>query len=54
VLREDHVVLLPFVSVQEIRGGLISRWTNYSNIDTLLSAAPAWWIEHATSAWTQS
>ena len=50
---EDHVVPLPFVSVQEIRDGRICRWSDYSNIDTLLSAAPAWWLEHVTSAWTQ-
>ena len=49
----DHVVALPFVSVQEIAGGRITRWSDYSNIDTLLSAAPAWWIEHVTTAWTQ-
>jgi len=50
---DDHVVALPFVSVQEIAGGRISRWSDYSNIDTLLSAAPAWWIEHVTTAWSQ-
>jgi limonene-1,2-epoxide hydrolase len=50
---EDHVVALPFVSVQEIRDGRIARWSDYSNIDTLLSAAPQWWLEHVTSAWSQ-
>jgi len=49
----DHVVALPFVSVQEIGAGRIARWSDYSNIDTLLSAAPAWWLEHVTTAWTQ-
>ena len=47
----DHVVALPFVSVQVIAGGKIALWRDYSNIDTLLSAAPAWWIEHVTASW---
>ena len=50
---DDHVVSLPFVSVQEIRAGRIARWSDYSNIDTLLSAAPSWWLEHVTTAWSQ-
>ena len=48
---DDHVVALPFVSVQEIAGGKIARWSDYSNIDTLLSAAPSWWLEHVMAAW---
>jgi limonene-1,2-epoxide hydrolase len=47
----DHVVALPFVSVQVLVGGRISLWRDYSNIDTLLSAAPAWWLEHVTQSW---
>ena len=47
----DHVVALPFVSVQVIAGRRIALWRDYSNIDTLLSAAPAWWIEHVTASW---
>jgi limonene-1,2-epoxide hydrolase len=50
---DEGVVSLPFVSVQEIRDGKISRWSDYHNIDTLLSAAPAWWMEHVTSEWTK-
>ena len=50
---DDHVVSLPFVSVQEIRDGRIARWSDYSNIDTLLSAAPQWWLEDVTAAWSQ-
>ena len=49
----DHVVSLPFVSVQEMRDGRIARWSDYSNIATLLSAAPAWWLEHVTAAWSE-
>ena len=47
----DHVVALPFVSVQVIESSKISLWRDYSNIDTLLSAAPGWWLEHVTAAW---
>jgi limonene-1,2-epoxide hydrolase len=49
----DHVVALPFVSVQVVSGGRISLWRDYSNIDTLLSAAPAWWLEHVTASWAE-
>ena len=47
----DHVVALPFVSVQVLDGGKITLWRDYSNIDTLLSAAPPWWLEHVTASW---
>jgi limonene-1,2-epoxide hydrolase len=47
-----HVVPLPFVSVQVIREGRITLWRDYSNIDALLSAAPAWWLEHVTASWS--
>src|SRR5262249_10831739 len=40
VFADDHVVPLPFVSVQVIEGGRIARWSDYSNMDTLLSQAP--------------
>ena len=49
---DDHVVSLPFVSVQVIRDGRIALWRDYSNIATLLDAAPAWWFEHVVSAWS--
>ena len=48
---DDHVVSLPFVSVQMVRDGKIALWRDYSNMATLLEAAPAWWLEHVTSAW---
>jgi len=48
---DDHVVALPFVSVQEISNGKIRLWRDYSNIDTLLSAAPQWWLDHIMSSW---
>ena len=48
----DHVVALPFVSVQVIQDGKIALWRDYSNIDTLLSAAPQWWLEHVATSWS--
>ncbi len=48
---DDHVVALPFVSVQVVRDGKIALWRDYSNIATLLEAAPAWWLDHVVSAW---
>jgi limonene-1,2-epoxide hydrolase len=48
---DDHVVALPFCSVQVIEGGKIALWRDYSNMDTLLSAAPKWWLDHIMTAW---
>lgn len=39
-------VTLPFVSVHEIRDGTIVRWWDYWDLQTLMNAAPDWWIEH--------
>jgi limonene-1,2-epoxide hydrolase len=41
-----ETVTLPFVSVQELRGSTIVRWWDYWDLQTLMGAAPAWWIEH--------
>jgi limonene-1,2-epoxide hydrolase len=41
----EHVHL-PFVSVHEIHDGRITRWHDYLDLNTLLSAAPPAWIEH--------
>jgi limonene-1,2-epoxide hydrolase len=41
-------VTLPFVSVQELRDGAIVRWWDYWDLQTLMNAAPDWWIEHIT------
>ncbi len=48
---DDHTsVTLPFVSVQEVGpDGLLRLWRDYSNMDTLLSGAPEWWITHIMS-----
>lgn len=53
VFAEDHVVSLPFVSVQEVADGRITRWSDYSNMATLLEAAPPWWLEHVMAAWAE-
>jgi len=47
----DHIVALPFVSIHVLDGGKIALWRDYSNIDTLLSAAPQWWLDHVTTSW---
>jgi limonene-1,2-epoxide hydrolase len=39
-------VVLPFVSVHEIRDGRIVRWHDYWDMSTLMNAAPQWWVEH--------
>jgi len=41
----EHVHL-PFVSVQEIRDWKIVRWHDYLDLNTLMAAAPAAWVEH--------
>ena len=41
-------------SVQTIAGGRITRWSDYSNMDTLVSAAPQWWLEHVMAAWAEA
>jgi ketosteroid isomerase-like protein len=39
-------LVLPFVSVFELRDGLIARWWDYWDLGTLMDAAPQWWIDH--------
>ena len=41
----EHVQL-PFVSVHEVRDGMLVRWWDYWDMGTLMNAAPAWWVEH--------
>lgn len=48
-----ETVTLPFVSVMELRDGLISRWSDYWDLQTLLGAAPQWWIEHITAEYAR-
>jgi limonene-1,2-epoxide hydrolase len=39
-------VSLPFVSVHEFADGRITRWWDYWDLQTLMGAAPQWWLEH--------
>ena len=41
---------LPFVSMQELRDGVIVRWWDYWDLGTLMNVAPAWWVEHIMTA----
>lgn len=45
-------VILPFVSVHEFRDGVIVRWWDYWDLQTLMNAAPDWWIEHVAQGYT--
>ena len=46
----DHVVSLPFVSVQHIADGRIILWKDYWDFQTLMGAAPAAWHERLDTA----
>ena len=51
--KTGEVVSLPFVSVQVLNeDGKIKLWSDYFNLDTLLSQAPKWWLDHI-SQYTQ-
>ena len=39
-------VVLPFVSVHQLQGDKVTRWWDYWDLGTLMSAAPAAWVEH--------
>ena len=41
-----------FVTVMVVHGGAIARWSDYWDLQTLLAAAPAWWVEHIMGGWT--
>ena len=45
-------VTLPFVSVHQLRDGKIIRWWDYWDLQTLMNAAPVWWIEHVAQGYT--
>jgi limonene-1,2-epoxide hydrolase len=42
---------LNVASVHEIRGGKISRWCDYWDMNALTTAAPPWWFEHVMAGW---
>lgn len=50
--RTGERVTLPFVSVQELSDGIIVRWWDYWDLQTLMNAAPSWWIEHIAQGYT--
>ena len=45
-------VTLPFVSVHEFRDGVIVRWWDYWDLQTLMDAAPEWWIGHIAQGYS--
>jgi limonene-1,2-epoxide hydrolase len=45
-------VTLPFVSIHELRRGTIIRWWDYWDLQTLMDAAPGWWIDHVAQGYT--
>lgn len=47
-----HQVTLPFVSVMELDDdGLITRWWDYWDTNTLMGAAPEWWLTHVMTGY---
>ena len=45
-----EVIPLPFVSIHVIRNGKIQLWKDYSNMATVLTGAPQWWLDHIAKA----
>lgn len=45
VWDDQHSFTLPFVSVMELRDGKVARWWDYWDLQSLMDAAPAWWVE---------
>jgi limonene-1,2-epoxide hydrolase len=46
----EHVAL-PFVTVQELKGGTVMRWWDYWDLGTLMNGAPGWWIDHVAQGY---
>ena len=44
-------VRLPFTSVMEVHDGQIERWWDYFDLQTLMNAAPSWWVDHIASGY---
>jgi limonene-1,2-epoxide hydrolase len=42
---------LPFTSVMELERGLVVRWWDYWDLATLMSTAPAWWLEQVAAGY---
>lgn len=49
--RTGEVLELPIASVVEVSGPLISRWTDYWDMQTFLAVAPGWWLEQVMVGW---
>lgn len=47
---DGESVRLPFVSVQVVEGGVIRLWKDYWDFQTLMSAAPQWWLDRLANA----
>jgi limonene-1,2-epoxide hydrolase len=47
-----ETVTLPFVSVHDLRDGVILRWWDYWDLQTLMNGAPDWWIAHIARGYT--
>ena len=41
----DEKIVNHFVTVHEIRDGLIALWRDYWDIGTLMGQAPKWWLD---------
>jgi limonene-1,2-epoxide hydrolase len=46
-----ETISFPFTSIHEVVDGVIVRWTDYWDLQTLLGAAPAWWIEEIAAGY---
>lgn len=46
-----ETMALPVASVHRLRGGRITRWCDYWDMQMLVNAAPAWWFEHVMAGW---
>jgi hypothetical protein len=45
VWDDEHRGTLPFVSVMELDDdGRIRRWWDYWDLQTIMGAAPEWWV----------
>jgi ketosteroid isomerase-like protein len=49
--RTGEVLDLQIATVIEISGEKISRWVDYWDMQTFLSVAPGWWLEHVMQGW---
>ena len=50
-VESGEVIDHPFTSVMEVRGGLVTRWHDYSHLGNLLDQAPQWWLDHIAAGW---